>query len=184
MVTRTYLIRGDRANNGAIISGGSDSYFWHNVPVAREGDAVYCPVCKRAGRIACVGPRVPCSDMGKEVALSGDICVCGCHPAPVFYASRPFTMTIVSEEVAQRQSAAPNGFAATVRAQQSGGATSHDQRIQLLDEASGQPLANWRYCVTGENGTHEGRTDSNGFTTRVFADRPMTVRLEVFGEVA
>lgn len=35
MVTRTYLIRGDKANNGAIISGGSDSYFWHNVSVAR-----------------------------------------------------------------------------------------------------------------------------------------------------
>jgi hypothetical protein len=32
--------------------------------------------------------------MGKEVALSGDICACGCQPAPVFYASRPFTMTM------------------------------------------------------------------------------------------
>jgi uncharacterized Zn-binding protein involved in type VI secretion len=94
MVTRTYLIRGDKANNGATICGGSDSYFWHNVPVAREGDAVYCPVCKRAGTIVCVGPRVPCTDMGKEVALSGDICACGCQPAPVFYASRPFTMTM------------------------------------------------------------------------------------------
>ncbi|MFC4523220.1 PAAR domain-containing protein [Cupriavidus pinatubonensis] len=99
MVTRTYLIRGDKANNGAIISGGSDSYFWHNVPVAREGDAVYCPVCKRAGKIVCVGPRVPCSDMGKEVALSGDICVCGCQPAPVFYASRPFTMTVDARDL-------------------------------------------------------------------------------------
>ncbi len=152
MVTRTYLIRGDKANNGATISGGSDSYFWHNVPVAREGDAVYCPVCKRAGTIVCVGPRVPCTDMGKEVALSGDICVCGCQPAPVFYASRQFTMTIAAAEVGEHIAAPLGGVAATEQALHSLKTASHDQRIQLLDEISGQPLPNQRYRITGESG--------------------------------
>ncbi|WP_444633182.1 PAAR domain-containing protein [Cupriavidus oxalaticus] len=182
MVTRTYLIRGDIANNGAVIVGGSDSFFWHNEPVAREGDAVYCPVCKQEAFIVCAGPRLPFTDLGKQVALSGDICACGCQPPPVFHASRPFTMTMTAGDAAERRTVVPSGFAATVQSLHSREAASHDQRIQLLDEISGQPLMNWRYRVTGENGQHEGLTDSEGFTTRVFADRATTVRLEVFGE--
>lgn len=184
MVTRTYLVRGDKADNGAVIVGGSSSYSWHSKPVAREGDAVYCPVCKRPGVIVCVGPRIPSRDRGKEVALSGDICACGCRPAPVFHASRPFTMTITADHIAKLRVAMPSGFAATTQALHSGEPASYDQRIQLLDEGSGRPLANWRYRLIGDTGTHEGHTDSNGFTTPVFADRAATVRLEVFGEGA
>ncbi|AQV95606.1 PAAR domain-containing protein [Cupriavidus necator] len=184
MVTRTYLVGGDKADNGAVIVGGSNSYFWHSKPVAREGDAVYCPVCKRPGVIVCIGPRIPSRDRGKEVALSGDICACGCQPAPVFYASRPFTMTINGDHVTKPPVVVPSGFAATAQALHSGEPASYDQRIQLLDETSGQPLANRRYRLIGESGSHEARTDSNGFTTPVFADRAATVRLEVFGEDA
>ncbi|MEM5432508.1 PAAR domain-containing protein [Cupriavidus oxalaticus] len=81
MVTRTYLIRGDKANNGATISGGSDSYFWHNVPVAREGDAVYCPVCKRAGtaldesvRPSCIGKAQLMKPTASKAIRLVDLC--------------------------------------------------------------------------------------------------------------
>ncbi|EON16031.1 hypothetical protein C265_29550 [Cupriavidus sp. GA3-3] len=93
-------------------------------------------------------------------------------------------MTITADHIAKLRVAMPSGFAATTQALHSGEPASYDQRIQLLDEGSGRPLANWRYRLIGDTGTHEGHTDSNGFTTPVFADRAATVRLEVFGEGA
>lgn len=108
MVTRTYLLRGDKADNGAVIVGGSANSTYDGIPTAREGDPVYCPVCKQTGVIVCVGPRWSSKDHGKEEALSGDICVCGCNPSPVFHASRPYVMVMTAEQ------AAAQGFGASL----------------------------------------------------------------------
>lgn len=49
---------------------------------ALEGDPLHCPACKSAGKIVCVGPRIPETWNGKAVALSDDLCVCGCPTPP------------------------------------------------------------------------------------------------------
>jgi uncharacterized Zn-binding protein involved in type VI secretion len=51
--------------------------------IAYEGDPVVCPACGTIGKIVCVGERPNETGPGnKRAALSGDLCVCKCSPAP------------------------------------------------------------------------------------------------------
>ncbi|TCG08311.1 hypothetical protein BZM27_12840 [Paraburkholderia steynii] len=56
--------------------------------VAYEGDAVLCPKCDSTGRIVCTDRRSDTGPNGKQVALSGDWCVCKCDPSPRLIASQ------------------------------------------------------------------------------------------------
>lgn len=157
MITRTYLIKGDKADNGAVIVDGSPDTTYHGIPVAREGDPVFCPVCKRPGVVACTGPRWPYSDNGKEMALSGDICLCGCPKPPVFFASRPYTMNMTAED-AMRHSAHDS----------SGSMTSTDSPVdgeiieeyfEIIDGANGKPADGYLYDLysNGSRIQHKAR---------------------------
>ncbi len=166
MVTATYLIKGDKANNGTTIIGGSPGSSYEGNPTAREGDPVYCPVCKRTGIIVCVGPRWPSTDEGKEEALSGDVCACGCNPPPVFFASRPYTMTMTAEDAAQwhkahaRNSAGFPTSPVTVR---------YDEQIRARSGAA--LVAGYPYFVEISDGrTFAGRLDESGKLPRVYTE--------------
>jgi hypothetical protein len=83
---RTFLAKGDRAES-AVITEGLDSVTCSNPPpaahIATLGMKTYCSACKREGYIAPRGPRRPgTGPNGKQWALSGDINMCGCKPAP------------------------------------------------------------------------------------------------------
>ncbi|WP_426396796.1 M35 family metallo-endopeptidase [Ralstonia sp. R-29] len=102
---RYFLARGDRAGSATIVEG-LPSITCSNPPPAVQIATLYmktyCTACKREGFIAPEGPRhAGTGPNGKPWALSGDINVCGCHPAPVFYAERAMKMSFTSEEVAR-----------------------------------------------------------------------------------
>lgn len=59
---------------------------------------------------------------------------------------------------------------------------SHDQRFQLLDEHTQEPLKNRLYKLYLSGEVIEGRTDDNGMTRKVSDDMAAIVRIEVFPE--
>lgn len=176
MITRTYLLQGDKASNGAVIIGGSTSSFYEGTPTAREGDQVYCPVCKQIGAIVCVGPRWSSTEEGKEEALSGDICVCGCKEPPVFYASRPYIMVMTGEEsqaFATGMAAEPSskGSIEQVQGAPKYGATADATNVfdeMVVAMATDGPISDYPYFVeTSDGRSHFGYTDAHGRLPRI-----------------
>jgi uncharacterized Zn-binding protein involved in type VI secretion len=54
----------------------------NGLPLAREGDEVYCPECDSTGHIACEGPRRNEMLGDRRAALEDDLCLCKCDPPP------------------------------------------------------------------------------------------------------
>ncbi|WER46549.1 PAAR domain-containing protein [Cupriavidus sp. WKF15] len=80
---RYNLVQGDRTTSNGIVVGANDARMTQmGVPLALEGDAVWCPACKTTGHILCVGPRHANSFHGRKDALDGDLCICRCDPPP------------------------------------------------------------------------------------------------------
>jgi hypothetical protein len=116
---RYFLARGDQAGS-AVITEGLESVTCSNPPptvnIATLYMETWCTACKQEGFIAPKGPRWPgTGPNGAPWALSGDINVCGCNPAPVFYAERGMSMTFTAEEAASliASDATSRRFAAT-----------------------------------------------------------------------
>ncbi|WP_353936158.1 PAAR domain-containing protein [uncultured Herbaspirillum sp.] len=86
---RYYLKIGDKSSAvGTVVEGISGCYH-HGTLLTFLGAQVYCPACKRTGRIVPKGSRWPDNLMGKNAALDGDLCVCRCNPHPVMLPSLP-----------------------------------------------------------------------------------------------
>jgi hypothetical protein len=85
-VKRYYIVVGDKATSGVIAMEGIEDDFLFEKPFAFVGGRLHCPACKTTGVIGAWGPRWPEDHMGKMPALSGDPCICQCHPAPRFIA--------------------------------------------------------------------------------------------------
>lgn len=101
---RYFLAKGDQADSATIIEG-LDSAFCSNPPPTVELATLemrtYCSACEREGFIAPRGPRwFGTAQNGKGWALSGDVNVCGCVPAPIFRAKRGMTMSFTADELA------------------------------------------------------------------------------------
>ncbi len=58
----------------------------------------------------------------------------------------------------------------------------YDQSFHLIDEGTGEPIANRSYRITVDGSIYEGRTDADGKTQRVSADSAHTARIEIFAE--
>ena len=85
---RSLLLKGDVSSAGGVVLEGEETPKHYGTPLTYIGARVHCPACKSEGVIAARGPRWPHSNMGKEQALEGDICVCKCQPFPVMVASQ------------------------------------------------------------------------------------------------
>lgn len=102
---RTYLCEGDKAGGAVIIEGLDTSTYQDDTTgrylrMATANMRTYCSACKKVGFVCLVGPRLSdIAENGEESALSGDINICDCIPAPVFFAQRNMTMDINSEDV-------------------------------------------------------------------------------------
>lgn len=180
---RAFLAKGDRAES-AVITEGLDSVTCSNPPpaahIATLGMKSYCSACKREGYIAPRGPRRPgTGPNGKQWALSGDINICGCKPAPTFYPvrERHMTMSFTADEAVALMAA--SGASVTNTPSNA----TYDQRFRLTNPRTGQPLPDMPYCIVTEDGSElEGRTDAQGCTQRVAGDQAMSATLHVYEE--
>ena len=79
---RHHITLGCKTTAGGIVTSASSTMDIHGKTMAVEGDPVACPTCRSVGKIACVGPRLPETWCGKQVALEDDLCMCGCPSPP------------------------------------------------------------------------------------------------------
>ncbi len=87
---------------------GLKSFGIKGVEIALEGHQVLCPVCQTAGAIVCVDPRLKMEAHGRNVALSDDLCLCKCDPAPRLIANQlEWYQTITREDTSVHSKAAP-----------------------------------------------------------------------------
>lgn len=106
---RRYLIaRGAKTTAGGTVVDGLKSFGIKGVEIALEGHQVLCPVCQTAGAIVCVEPRLKMDAHGRNVALSDDLCLCKCDPAPRLIANQlEWYQTITREDTSVHSKAAP-----------------------------------------------------------------------------
>jgi uncharacterized Zn-binding protein involved in type VI secretion len=82
-VIRYNIVQGDKTTAGGEVFGATDNRSTlDGVPLALEGDGIYCPACETTGQIVCVGPRQESWENGRKDALDNDLCVCECEPSP------------------------------------------------------------------------------------------------------
>lgn len=146
------------SSGGSVISAASNSKI-DGAAIALEGDLVTCPMCKTAGKIQCVGPRIPETWNGRNVALENDLCLCLCATAPRLVARQTLRCQVIKDT---GRALSNPGQVAAVR-----GASHHGytERFRLVDEHDGSPLAQREYAVVRASGQLEfGTSDALGLT--------------------
>jgi uncharacterized Zn-binding protein involved in type VI secretion len=159
MIQKRYHIRnGAKTTAGGTVRASATWYKVDGISLAREGDPVNCLACGTEGVIQCVQPRMPNHLDGKEFALSDDLCICGCSPAPKLVAEQTVKyqlLALVPDEVVRRSS--PSA------ARQ---ATHHiyDEQPRLL----APPIEGVPYFIETTDGrTFSGRAGPGGLLPRI-----------------
>ena len=167
---RHTITEGAKTTAGGTVIAGSSHGSINGACIALESDPIFCKACKSAGRIFCIGPRIPETWDGKQVALENDLCICGCSPPPKLIANQTVHFQVigdaaVSKHMADSASSLTPMAPATTSAT---GMESYDLHFQVTDQLSGLPLPNRPYVIELANGTRlEGRTDQEGKTGTV-----------------
>lgn len=68
---------GDKTTGGGTVASGSSDMIFRGIGVARQGDAVYCPLPDHGRTVIAEGHPV-FRDKGVPVAFDGHRCACGC----------------------------------------------------------------------------------------------------------
>ena len=145
---------------GKVISASSKGRI-NGVPIALEGDLIFCPACKSSGKILCVEPRIPETWNGKRVALENDFCLCGCANPPRLVPNQSLRYQIFRDDSEGSTSAR-----ARADAMDGGKAESmFDDKFILFDDDTGEALTGTEYAIRRANGRVEfGTTDDKGHT--------------------
>lgn len=114
-----------------------------------------------------------------EIALHGDIVLCKCPTPSVIIA-------VLAGESWCDDGSASEGVFYPLDASAIAGAElwahhhTHDQHFQILDDSTGEPIANRRYRLRCAAGMLEGYTDANGLTERVSGHEAESVTIEIY----
>ena len=168
---RYYILQDDptTAGNGSKVIGAFRNDTNEDRSLALEHDEVYCGACESAGKIVCVGPRLSDTFDGLEAALSDDICVCKCEPAPrLINTTQNMFQTVTTAEIVEKG----GDFWLDIHPQ--------NEQFTLRDQQTRRPLANVHYRIKTKSRTIlQGVTDANGKTQRVATASLAALALEV-----
>lgn len=170
MKRHTITLGATTTAGGKVISASSAGSI-NGAKIALENDSIFCPACKSQGKILCVGPRIPETWNGKQVALEKDLCICGCFPSPRLIPNQSLRCQIVEEtcstsNVSIAQNAQQGSSPVTERPKEA----TYDLDFLVIDEPSGLPAVDWPYTIELASGQHlEGHTGQDGRTAKVEA---------------
>lgn len=143
---------------GSVVSASSEGEI-AGVAIALEGDLVACPVCNTTGKIRCVGPRIPETWRGRNVALESDLCICRCDIPPKLLTSQVLRSQVIKDSGRALSNPLPG--------QPALGEPGHvfADQFQLIDEDSGEPVGERQYAVVRDSGKLEfGTSNPSGLT--------------------
>jgi uncharacterized Zn-binding protein involved in type VI secretion len=174
---RRYTITlGARTTSGGKVVSASSEGMIDGVPIALEGDLVTCPACKASGKIACVGPRIPESWNGRNVALENDLIICRCPVPPKLLPNQAVRSQVIkdtgralSNPVADRATRGPRGQA-------------FSDQFKLVDDHDGTPLARREYAVVRASGKLEFGTSDEGGHTHMLSTTAHAEPVEIYAQ--
>jgi len=163
--TRGMIVVGDETTAGGVVIEGSPKSTIKSKAVALQGHAIRCLACNSIGRIQLVPPLAGAPVDGVEVALDGDLCICGCNPPPRLISSnKDFASHGFSADELGDSAAAP--WLAYAGYDPAKFALPLNEQFQMQD-ATGKPLAGMYFSVKQPRGAVvHGTTDSRGRTER------------------
>lgn len=158
---RPFIVIGDQTDHGGVVVGSTMTTDTHGKRLARVGDQVTCPKKGHGTTVIVTGDPTMIVD-GAPVARHGDKCACGA--------------TLISSQVVSRigdgggstaghSTSGGEAYVGSGAAQAAKNAEQYDDRLVLIDDATGQPLVNAEYAIRRASGDVEfGTTDENGHT--------------------
>lgn len=163
-----FIVLGDKTSHGGKVIECTSNRSIHGLKVARVGDIVWCPRCKRPTRI--LTSRFPqVKDNGVPCAFDMDVTDCGAllysrHNDHAGYGSK---------------SASANGARpARAASRDSNDSASAQEHFVLRAGDTGKELAGVKYTLTaGDGRVIQGETDEHGRTGVVWTDTPADTRL-------
>ncbi|MFV8596677.1 PAAR domain-containing protein [Ralstonia pseudosolanacearum] len=173
-ILRACAVLGDRTTTGGtIITAGAGSFMTiDGKAAALWGDIATCPACKSTGKIT--GETFPIQTVhGVPVARHNDLVLCKCPKKPRLIAPG---VNMVADEVHGEGASGDVSQAAGLMAFAT---QAFDQRAQLLDAETQEPLAGKRYRMTWSGGTIEGITSASGHTMPVRSDQAETAEIHI-----
>lgn len=167
-MSRPIIVVGDRTSHGGVVITGSPFSDINGKGIARIGDKVTCPKKGHGGVTTIVTGDVTDIIDGQPVARHGDKTACG-------------AMLISSQMLVYTDDGGGGAFGAGASAGAIGGSAQNslvaasdkaqepfNDEFQLVDERTGEPLANFEYAIHRADGTIVyGMTDSSGFVQKV-----------------
>jgi len=161
---RHTITEGAKTTAGGTVIAASSHGSINGARIALENDPIFCKACKSAGHILCVGPRIPETWVGKQVALEDDLCVCGCAPPPKLIANQTMRYQTIGD-AAVATYAEHSATRSATEAAPIAAVEGYDLHFKLTDQTSGLALSDRHYIIELANGTRlEGRTDGEGKT--------------------
>ncbi len=171
----TITLGAPTSNGGRVISASAEVKI-DGMPIVLEGDLVACPVCKTAGKILCVGPRIPETLNGKNVALENDLCVCRCPVAPKLMPIQNLRSQVLKDTGRALSNPAPAQAARGVSGQV------YTDRFVLVDDHDGAPLPAREYAVVRANGKLEFGTSNAAGETHLLSTTAQSESVEVYAQ--
>lgn len=152
-----FIVVGDKTSHGGAVVSGTNFSSTGGQLIARKGDQVHCPQCKKMTTII-EGDQTMIVD-GQPVALHGHKTSCG---AVLISSQRPTTKEYGSS------AANTNSFASFFSpyvAEEDDVRMKFNDKYQLLDEMTNQPMANVDYAIVrGSGDVEHGTSDADGHT--------------------
>lgn len=169
---------GDPTSHGGKVIEGSMFDICHGKPIAFIGHKTYCPLCK--GTFPIIEGAMTMTFYGNGVALAGMKTACGATLIPTQFND---IVTYGSGNNDEGRPKVPiqaprEGTALSVPQSDSG--PTHDMHFRITD-ASGAVLAGCPYLIVTAGGERvEGRTDSEGMTSRIASSHAEPATLHVY----
>ncbi len=170
-----YITVGAKTSHGGTVITGSPHTTHNGIPVARKGDKVMCKKCKKMTTI--VSGDASFIVDGAAIARGGDVTSCGAKLIAIQQAFAESDFSV--ESIAQAaplvfpKSDVSNSFSEEVDNE------TYDDRFQLLDKTTQQPLSYVKYRLDYDNKSTEGQTDEKGFTETIEANHPAEVSVHL-----
>ncbi|MES2743706.1 MAG: PAAR domain-containing protein [Pseudomonadota bacterium] len=162
-----FIIVGDRTSHGGEVISSPSRRSIDNIPMARVGDPVSCPRCKRETKI--LTSRFPqMTDNGIAFAFDQDVTDCGA----VLYSRHNNHAGYGSNDAPAATRAAPAAAAYAARP-----ASRAQEHFVLQDSDTGEKLVGVKYTLSIADGRAEGETDEHGRTGVAWTDAAVAARL-------
>ncbi|WP_420106781.1 PAAR domain-containing protein [Herbaspirillum huttiense] len=161
-----FIVMGDRTSHGGVVMSGDPTWTVDGQPIARIGDKVSCPRCKRVATIS--SSRFPTiMDNGQPVVYDQDVTDCGA----ILYSRHNNHAGWGSPDDDRITNPPPEQHVPRQ-------APRFQEHFVLRNNATGEPLAGVSYLIkTGDGRTVEGETDAQGRTDVVWTDSPLPLQV-------